>query len=66
MIDTIFLNHLKIIYEKLLYSVLSVLATNPSFDQWTSYYNALNTPVKTLKITNLTKYIVCQSLTDLR
>ena len=45
---------------------ISVLATNPSFDQYTSYYNALNTPVKTLKITNLTKDIVCQSLTDLR
>ena len=58
MIDTIFLNHLKITCE--------ILATNPSFDQWTSYYNALNTPVKTLKITNLTKDIVCQSLTDLR
>ena len=64
MIDAIFLNHLKIIYEKLLYSVL--LATNPSFDQWTSYYYALNTTVKTLKITNRTKDIVCQSLTDLR
>ena len=45
---------------------ISVLATNPSFDPSTSNYNALYKPVKTLKITNLTTDIVCQSLTDLR